>query len=335
MKKMLLLGLVTASMVSCSNNEVFEVNEVKSRSINFESFVNKPTRADVELTSLKEFYVFGYYGTNTTVFDNVSVVRSQTNSTTGSWTVGEEEVWDTQNYYFAAYANGNGDGTSEVDDEDKLTNVDFAGQVLTISNYDTDGTKDLVATKTAINRNNTTNFNQSNVDLTFSHLLSRIAITFKNTSTSAFSVDISDIELTVKNGATYTTDNEWDLNSGAASKVYNITNVTLAQNASSSETVFYLTPQQLANTETISFKAIFKDGAGNPVVVDGGNEYTIILNKGKNSSDSNVAEWKLGVAYNYTINLPSTPMTINFNVSKVESWGTATGITISGRDDRN
>lgn len=334
MKKMLLLGLVTASMVSCSNNEVFEVNEVKSRSINFESFVNKPTRADVELTSLKEFYVFGYYGTNTTVFDNVSVVGSQTNSTTGSWTVGEEEVWDTQNYYFAAYANGNGDGISGGEDKLTDTDVDFAGQVLTISNYDTDGTKDLVATKTAINRDNTTNFDDSSVDLTFSHLLSRIAITFKNTSTSVFSVDISDIKLTVKNGATYNTTNKWNL-TGATSKVYNITNVTLAQNASSSETVFYLTPQQLAETETISFTAIFKDGAGSEVEVVGGNNYTIKLNKGKNSSDSNVAEWELGVAYNYTINLPSTPMTINFNVYGVESWGTATGITISGREDRN
>lgn len=332
MKKMLLLGLVTASMVSCSNNEVFEVNEVKSRSINFESFVNKPTRADVELTSLKEFYVFGYYGNNTTVFNNVSVVGSQTNSTTGSWTVGEEEVWDTQDYYFAAYANGNGDGTSGG--EDKLTGVDFASQVLTISNYDTDGTKDLVATKTAIRRNNTTSFDDSSVNLTFSHLLSRIAITFKNTSTSAFSVDISNIKLTVKNGATYDTTNKWDITS-ATSKVYNITGVTnLAQNASSSETVFYLTPQQLANAETISFEAIFKDGEDQPVEVVGGNNYTINLNKGMNSG-SNVAEWQLGVAYNYTINLPSTPMTINFNVSEVESWGTATGITISGREDRN
>lgn len=334
MKKMLLLGLVTASMVSCSNNEVLEVNEVKSRSINFESFVNKPTRADVELTSLKEFYVFGYYGTNTTVFDNVSVVGSQTNPTTGSWTVGEQEVWDTQNYYFAAYANGNGDATPGGEDKLDDNDVDFAGQVLTISNYDTDGTKDLVATKTAINRNNTTNFDDSPVDLTFSHLLSRIAITFKNTSTSAFSVDISNIELTVKNGATYNTTNKWNL-TGATSKVYNITNVTLAQNASSSETVFYLTPQQLAETETISFTAIFKDGAGSDVDVVGGNNYTIKLNKGKNSSDSNVAEWGLGVAYNYTINLPSTPMTINFNVFEVETWGTATGITISGREDRN
>lgn len=332
MKKMLLLGLVAASMASCSNNEVIDANEAISRSISFDTFVNKATRAgnDVVLTSLKEFYVFGYYGTTETteVFNNVSVVGSQSDPVNGSWTVGKQVLWDTQVYKFAAYANGNGDGTK--DDSDKLSKVQFQNEVLTITEYDTDGTKDLIVANSTT-RDNTEEFNQNAVDLSFSHLLSRIAITFKNASGPDLSVDIEDIILTVKNKGTYTTD-AWNLSGqNVENKEYTIATITdLGQGESSSAVVFYLTPQQLGDTEKISFTAIFKDSEGNEIESE---PYVIKLNKGKvNATLLNT--WDKGIAYSYTINLPSTPKYINFNVQDVIGWGTAQTVTISGKADR-
>lgn len=330
MKKMFLLGLVAASMASCSNNEVIDANEAISRSISFDTFVNKATRAgdDVLLTSLKEFYVFGYNGTGT-VFDNVSVVGSQTDSENGSWTVGEQVLWDTQVYKFAAYANGNGDATP--DDSDKLSGVSFANEKLVIIEYDADGTKDLIVANSTT-RDNTVEFNQEAVDLSFSHLLSRIAITFRNASEPNLSVDINSIILTVKNKGTYTTD-AWDLGGqNVESKSYAISNITdLGKGSSSSAVVFYLTPQQLSNGETISFTAIFKDTEDNVIESE---DYVIKLNKGKVNS-ALLGAWDKGIAYSYTINLPSSPKYINFNVQAVTPWGNAQTVTISGKEDRN
>ena len=77
MKKIfLMLGLAVAAMSSCTNDEVIDLNQSNQKAIGFESFVNKGTRAiaDVDKSSLKEFYVLGYYGSNSGVFDNSIVL---------------------------------------------------------------------------------------------------------------------------------------------------------------------------------------------------------------------------------------------------------------------
>ena len=73
-----MLGVAVAALTSCTQSEVVEIPE--NRVIGFDTFVENDSRAvaaDVNISTIKNFHVFGYNqsGNETweTVFDNVDV----------------------------------------------------------------------------------------------------------------------------------------------------------------------------------------------------------------------------------------------------------------------
>lgn len=108
MKKMLLvLGVAVAALTSCTSDEVVEVNSTAT--IQFESFVNRGTRSvtavenpdnvnDGNLSGLKEFYVFGYYGNGSSVFNNVSVTKVEEGNSI-VWNYGSAKPWAADQIY--------------------------------------------------------------------------------------------------------------------------------------------------------------------------------------------------------------------------------------------
>ena len=333
-KHVFLLGLAVIAMSSCTNDEVLEQAQPVQETIGFESFINKTTRAtnDVNMTTntLNEFYVFGYYGNNTEVFTNAAVLK-----TGEEWNVQEQELWTKNNYTFAAYADGVGTGTVEAPtDADYLSNVAFQSGSLVFTDYSLKG-KDLIAAHAT--RDNSAGSSQTDVSLTFNHLLSKVSFKFVYTDTENANIkmDITDIVLNVPLTATCTSTNSgtsWNNHTGTleyelddVSEVGSIPQPTLPAE-------FYVIPvASIADGTTLSFTVKFYDDSqdDNPEVET--RNYSLPLNTG-NLNSTTLSSWNANTVYNYTVNLPFDPLYIDFTVGGVSGWGNTYSPTITPND---
>lgn len=334
-KTILLLGLAVAAMTSCTSDEVLEQVQPVQKTIGFETFVNKTTRAvnDITKDNLKEFYVFGYYGTDTEVFDNAAVLQSSAENANG-WNVQEKELWTKSNYTFAAYANGLGTGSvEETTDADKLSNVALADGTLTFTNYSLSD-KDLIAAHAT--QDNTNGNNQNDVPLTFSHLLSKVSFKFVYTDTENANIkmDISDIKLSVPLTATCTsTSSATSWTSYSGTKEYSLDNQNAVGTTAKPETPteFYVIPEAtIAEGTTLSFTVKYYDDSQTDKPEVETKNYTLKLNTG-NLNNTTLEAWAASNIYAYTVNLPFDPLYIDFTVSSVGEW-TTNNPTISPND---
>ena len=334
-KSILMLGLAVAAMTSCTNDEVLEQAQPVQKAIGFESFVNKGTRAtvDVNKASLKEFYVFGYYGTDSEVFEN-SIVKGDAEN---GWDVVEQKLWTKNAYEFAAYANGSGDGidNTATTDEDQLADVSFATQALTINSYSLDG-KDLIAAFAS--QDNSEGNNQNDVSLTFSHLLSKVRFVYDYTDNGNESLEMTVSNATLKVPTTgkcvaqseTTTWSEHTTTSLTTYTVPGVTNLGLNDEASAtSEEYFYVLPtgNSMGDEILLSFDVTYTDKTQNNAVVKT-DHHDLKLNTAK-LSDNSACTWSANTVYVYTVQLPFAPLYINFTVSDVNGWGAATNATIA------
>ncbi|MBQ2978477.1 MAG: fimbrillin family protein [Bacteroidaceae bacterium] len=180
MKKFLFLGIAaTAMLASCTNDETVEMNP--QNAIGFEMFVDKSTRAaeDVTTANLTAFEVYGWRG-DALIFNAQAVTANN-----GTCTYSPLQYWvGGYAYTFEAVAPKSGDnGVTFAPSKDAST-------ITFVSDSETDliyaaGSKDLTGTA-----NLTTD--PGTVDLTFSHLLSRVKFSFVN----GFPAE-SDVKLTV------------------------------------------------------------------------------------------------------------------------------------------
>ena len=339
-KSILMLGLAVAAMTSCTNDEVLEQNQSTQKAIGFETFVNKGTRADIdERNPLKEFYVYGFYtGTpDVTVFENVAVLYEQNTKTSKwEWNVKEQKKWDTQSYYFAAYADGQGTGTVESTDADKLSNGNFTYNTtnstadLIFTDYvvssDLETQKDFIATVT--HRDTRESFITTDVDLTFGHMLSKVTFKFENTSPENLDMTVTDVKLTVKNKATCTysynasTSNvAWTAHANSDNFTsYALNGVTKQTRGTISDIVgtSYVIPHQTG--AVISFNVSYHDKSGTQIGKTESKELSLYPNQ---------LIWQPANIYNYKIQLPASPQYIDFNVVKINGW-TSQDIPISG-----
>lgn len=316
MKKSLwMLGLAVAAMTSCTNDEVVEVNQ--NNLIKFESFVNKGTRAVTETTTagLSQFYVFGYYGANSNVLNNILVTKAGGYKTTVPWTSG-------QTYQFAAYATKN--------ESAKLDDASFTNGVLKFSSFSVSDDNDLVIATVAGYTNVTT------VPLTFRHKLSKVKFTLKNASDDGLFMTVSDIKFSLKQTGDYDSSsaNEWTVSTDAQSVELTFAgtadNTYLPaeddNNTDADETTFtteehLVLPQQLGNIKA-TFTASFYDANYSLVQTV---EYKDVVLKGEPIDDNTTnTYWKPNYVYNYTASLPVTPTYIDFSVSSVEGWTDST-----------
>lgn len=309
MKRLVMCGVVALALAGCTQSEVLNISS--DRAIGFDAYTGKGTRTVNDITgggstTFNKFIVYGSYSISedqeTVVFNGVEVSYTTSSSGTSSWTYANEQYWQNGNYKFAAYSDGNGALSGGPTASYSHKNG------LQIQNYVV-GTKDLIfATQTA---SVTDKAEYSNpVDLTFSHLLSKVKFTFTNTFADNLKVEVSDLQI----DNSYTQGNysgtAWtDLSANTTPIIYDDKDVN-ADGYIPEEC--YVLPQS-TNELTASFTVTVKDELGAEVM---SKKFTgVLLNV------TNVSAWQNGYAYNYTAEL--TPAVINPDAKPIQFTATA------------
>lgn len=257
MKKFLFLGIAaTAMFASCTNDEMVEMNPQSA--IGFETFVDKSTRAavDVTKTNLTAFEVYGWRTKDARteqIFDAQAVTAND-----GICTYSPLQYWvGSYNYVFEAVAPKSGEKGVTVNDIYGASTITFESDSETDLIY-ASASKDLSS-----NNYGTLATAPEAVGLTFSHLLSRVKFTFTNgaEANSAAKITVTDVKIT-NAGTTgvYTpSDGTW----AAATETGEVTfasNITDIEGGESGETEHkYLIPYDVKDY-TLSFTVKMKQG---------------------------------------------------------------------------
>ncbi len=311
-KSLLMLGAAAMVLASCTQNEVMEVAE--NRSIGFNSFVNNTTKAATEFTGTAtsgDIYVIGYYGNNNGTLDQ-KVFVNELGSTNYYWQDGKD-------YIFGAYADGKGgkfDGTT----------FDATNQVLTFTNYAPDDAKDLVAT-ISDKVTNVTASTQSEVNLTFKHMLAQVGFTFKTEVGTEYELNITGIQIeqAIKTATgTYTKEQSGDITinwegtataEGETSYAYgSISDLANAENKTAQEFKLVIPQTVDGSNLKVTFQATIKgvglDNTSSPKKI------AVVLPS---------IIWQAGYKYNYTTvinaeNIIEDTYPIEFTVEEIPVW---------------
>lgn len=345
-KSIFLLGVAVAAMTSCSNDKLLDQAEPIQRAIGFESFVNKTTKAitttdnPTAQAGLSKFYVHGYYGT-TDVFTGKEVTKTIENDNIKSWDYQlandeQQPYWTNNEYYFAAYAQGNnGTSINGVQYSNETLSIPFTAQYTTSEDAVTIcNVKDLVAdlkTETGLISRTAA------VDFSFKHLLAKIKFTIKNNSPENLPMTITNLVINgVKINGTFTSTNtanwvpnqsDWVVSGNAMTNFIPIlgsANQQIVKDGTVVSEDYLVIPQEFGETIKYSFTARFYDN-NNSVVseVSFDNKFTI------NKDDITHTAWEPNTYYNYVIGVPSSVNPIKFNVTGVSEWGDPTVITLN------
>lgn len=307
MKRLVMCGVAALALAGCTQNEVLNISS--DRAIGFDAYTGKGTRTVNDITGegsasgFNKFIVYGSYANSedqeTVVFNGVTVSYSS------SWTYTNEQYWQNGNYNFAAYSDGNG----ALSGGPTASYTHDGG--LQIQNYVV-GEKDLIfATQTASVTDKTKYSNP--VNLTFSHLLSKVKFTFTNTFADNLKVEVSDLQI----DNSYTQGNysgsTWEsLSANTTPRTYSIMDVN-ADGYIPEEC--YVLPQS-TNELTASFTVTVKDALDAVVMrKDFTGDDAVSLNV------ANATEWHNGFAYNYTAEL--TPAVIDPDAKPIQFTATA------------
>lgn len=211
-KNLWMLGMAVAALTSCTQSEVLDIAE--SKTINFDSFVGKQTRATNDVGQTENFDVFYVYAAkgekenNSFVVDNPdgatffngekvhrTKITTGTSSSWSNWTYATSKPWTVdKTYRFAAYANGHGVGNNENPDPAKLTtgvtfnprmeNVTLLSREnltetwgLEFSSYEA-GETDLIVSVPNEEKRSTTAELVNTMNLTFDHALAKVIFRF-------------------------------------------------------------------------------------------------------------------------------------------------------------
>lgn len=308
MKRLVMCGVAALALAGCTQSEVLNISS--DRAIGFDAYTGKGTRVVSDITGegsssgFNKFIVYGSYanseGQKTVVFDGVEVSYSS------SWTYTNEQYWQTGDYKFAAYSDGNGalsDGpTASYTHDDGLQ----------IENYVV-GEKDLIFATIERPGVDKSTYDGTPVNLTFSHLLSKVKFTFTNTFADNLKVEVTNLKIDNSNtkgnynGTTWTA-----LSENTTSITYEDKDVN-ADDYTPEEC--YVLPQS-TNGLTASFTVTVKD-ALNTIVMSKNftGDAAVSLNV------TNATEWLNGFAYNYTAEL--TPAVIDPNAKPIQFTATA------------
>ena len=184
MKRFLFLGIAaTAMLASCTNDETVEMNP--QNAIGFETFVDKSTRAavDVTKTNLTAFEVYGWRTKDTRTEQIFNAQEVTANN--GVCTYSPLQYWvGGYNYTFEAIAPKSGNNGVTFNAANGASTIKFVS----------DSKTDLIYATGSENLTSTTNLTETPgaVGLVFNHLLSRVKFSFVN----GFPAE-SDVKLTV------------------------------------------------------------------------------------------------------------------------------------------
>lgn len=327
MKGTILTALAAGALIlaGCTKTEVTDVPD--SRAISFDKFVTNAVKALDSKEDLTKFYVYGGPTENTTLFNatEVSFVNN-------AWSYSPLKYWEAiKTYNFAAYSNENVSATGVTLEADNH---------LKITGYVSDGTKDLIYTyKHNILCNDALNMDP--VELTFYHILSRVAFQFTKDQVSLAGTDIavSDIQITsLNNQGTFTGEDittqcpygAWTGLSGTVAQAFDKEggNIDLTDGQTEGQTDYeYLIPQPangsgLTVTFTLTPTGTLADHYNKTP-----RSFSVDLPA---TSDS---KWNPGYTYVYTAEIKSNNFELTpiiFDVTEVKIWEDG---NITGGDD--
>lgn len=299
MKKLFLVGLAAAAMLTgCSNDDTVEI--APSKAIDFSNaFVNNATRAsDPSLTTanIENFVVYGF-ADNGLIFNDQEVTKVD-----GKWTYTPVQYWvPGHKYTFGAIA--------PAAQKDNVSNVTLADSKVGMEvAFTNDGTVDLLhAAPVAINCDDNFVANPQPVALTFNHQLSKVKFTIKG-EMNGYEVIVSKVKITdAYQAGTLTIDatgNTWTQQSDN----------TLALNFGRGDDAKLMIPMDNTAEYTVKFHVELKK---NGVSLKEYNHETKIQN----------VAFEAGYCYNFTATLTNENINpdqelkpIEFTVVKVTDW---------------
>lgn len=317
MKGTILTALAAGALIlaGCTKTEVTDVPD--SRAISFDNFVTNAVKALDSEDDLTTFYVYGGPTDDPTLFNATPV-----NNVNSAWSYSPLKYWEaTKTYNFAAYSNDNVSATGVTLGADNH---------LKITNYVSDGTKDLIYTyKHDILCDDALNMDP--VKLTFYHILSRVAFKFTKDQVSLAGTDIevSNIKITaLNNQGTFTGEDittqcpygAWTGQSGAVAQAFDKEggNIDLTDVQAKGQTDYeYLIPQPANGSGlTVTF-TLTPTGTIVDDYQKSDKSFSVTLPA---TSDS---QWNPGYTYVYTAEINSKNFElapIIFNVTEVKVW---------------
>ena len=304
MKKMFFALFAVLAMVSCSNEEVIEVNREQ---IAFgDVFVDNATRADY--SSGKPLNAFKVYGTvsGTQIFDGDNVTRgSKTNGE--AWSCdGDAQYWlPSSTYNFAAIVDGEAT-TTGLPATIPFTVADGAGN-LDLLYATATVTTDANAVPDNVNTNGVVAFD-------FSHLLSKLQFKIVNATNQNYKVTSISVTGVAQDGI-YTVDGgTWAKNGNATTT---LTFVTDPVDVAGSATVEVSEARQLLPVpvaQTLNVTITYD-------VMDGGKKVGTLTKSGEITQTfvKNTV---------YAVTLTISGSAINFSFNTVGGWTTGSGLDI-------
>lgn len=324
MKGTILTALAAGALIlaGCTKTEVTDVPD--SRAISFDNFVTNAVKALDSKDDLNTFYVYGGPTDDPTLFN-----ATQVNYVNSAWSYSPLKYWEAiKTYNFAAYSNDNVSATGVTLGADNH---------LKITNYVSDGTKDLIYTyKHDILCDDALNMDP--VKLTFYHILSRVAFKFTKDQVSLAGTDIevSNIKITaLNNQGTFTGEDittqcpygAWTGQSGAVAQAFDKEggNIDLTDVQAEGQTDYeYLIPQPANGSGlTVTF-TLTPTGTLAEDYNKSAKPFSVTLPA---TSDS---QWNPGYTYVYTAEIKSNNFELTpiiFDVTEVKIWenGSITG----------
>lgn len=340
MKKYLFFAVAALAMTGCSQDEVMEVAQKEAISFK-DAFVENATRAiDNTYSNTNKpasFLVYGNTQGNETNAPIVPIFKAVTVSSTNTTGVGDDYKYDAQytqywikdnKYNFAAVVNGT------------VEDANIVNGLPTKINYNAGNNSDidlLYATAAAVGKEKGQN---STVEFTFSHLLSKAMFTVKNTMTSntadrMYTYRVSNVKI---NNAyptgTYTVANNgsWEV-SGTNNLVVDFGNISnAAATGASSEAVQIGKANAEDQATSHNQKVLIPTAYGETNKLSITCKIETLLNDNViNVEETHTIEYAhtfvAGHAYNFIIKIGEPGDPIMFTVKDVVDWIPATGGT--------
>lgn len=229
MKKLFISLLAVAALASCAKEDVIVADP--GELIGFNSFVENSTRADAATdpsystttgkgVALTKFNVYGAVnGVN--IFNGNEVTKGQA-AYGDAWTLsGASQYWiNGADYEFVAVVDGNKAGVTSI--------TPSASGIPTSIAYTSDGATDLLCARVVRNDNTDT----SVVPFSFSHLLSKVKFSVKNTTDAAatnYRIVLTSAQITGALASnTYSVANAaWNTVDATNTKVFTLENLTV------------------------------------------------------------------------------------------------------------
>ena len=262
MKKILMYGVAALALAGCTKSEVLDINE--GRAIGFDAYTGKGTRAVNDITGsgnaqgFNAFYVYASYsnsnGTN-------EILTNEAVTYDSSWKYTNTQYWMEGSYKFAAYSDGNSQIINTEEASDKISYSHKGG--LVIKDYVVSD-KDLLFAEVEKTVNSADLQRAIDpVNLTFSHLLSKVRFTFQSKFAQNIIVEVSGLKIdnSVKKG---TYNNAWTPSTDGADKggisYQTITNVNASDYNTKIEECYVLPQQTDGITASFTVTAKYSNG---------------------------------------------------------------------------